>query len=76
MLSVIGAIAESERALICDRHREGITIAKQRGRLTPARSLHLQIVGFYALKFLATWDSRVPGLGFKPNQPLENWRAH
>ena len=31
MLSVMGAFAEFERALIRERHREGIAIAKQRG---------------------------------------------
>ena len=31
MLSVMGAFAEFERALIHERHREGIALAKQRG---------------------------------------------
>ncbi|MBG6184660.1 DNA invertase Pin-like site-specific DNA recombinase [Arthrobacter sp. CAN_A214] len=31
MLSVMGAFAEFERALISERQREGITLAKQRG---------------------------------------------
>ena len=31
MLSVLGAFAEFERAFICERQREGIAIAKQRG---------------------------------------------
>ena len=31
MLSVMGAFAEFERALICERQREGIALAKQRG---------------------------------------------
>jgi DNA invertase Pin-like site-specific DNA recombinase len=31
MLSVMGAFAEFERALIRERQREGITLAKQRG---------------------------------------------
>ena len=31
MLSVVGAFAEFERALIRERQREGITLAKQRG---------------------------------------------
>jgi DNA invertase Pin-like site-specific DNA recombinase len=31
MLSVMGAFAELERALILDRQREGIALAKQRG---------------------------------------------
>ncbi|MFP4817497.1 recombinase family protein [Providencia hangzhouensis] len=31
MLSVMGAFAEFERALICERQREGIVLAKQRG---------------------------------------------
>jgi DNA invertase Pin-like site-specific DNA recombinase len=31
MLSVMGAVAEFERALLRERQREGITLAKQRG---------------------------------------------
>lgn len=31
MLSVMGAFAEFERALIRERQREGVTLAKQRG---------------------------------------------
>ena len=31
MLSVMGAFAEFERALLKERQREGITLAKQRG---------------------------------------------
>ena len=34
LLSVMGAFAESERALILERQREGITAAKQRGVYT------------------------------------------
>ena len=48
MLSVMGAFAEFERALIKERQREGITLAKQRGAyhgrkkaLTPERAAEL-----------------------------------
>ena len=48
MLSVMGAFAEFERALIRERQREGITLAKQRGAykgrkktLTPERAAEL-----------------------------------
>ncbi|WP_430651018.1 recombinase family protein [Escherichia coli] len=37
MLSVMGAFAEFERALIRERQREGIALAKQRGRTGAAR---------------------------------------
>lgn len=49
MLSVMGAFAEFERALICERQREGIALAKQRGAyrgrkkaLTPDRVAELR----------------------------------
>lgn len=49
MLSVMGAFAEFERALIRERQREGIALAKQRGAyrgrkkaLTPERIIDLQ----------------------------------
>jgi DNA invertase Pin-like site-specific DNA recombinase len=48
MLSVMGAFAEFERALIRERQREGIALAKQRGAykgrqktLTPDRAAEL-----------------------------------
>ncbi len=41
MLSVMGAFAEFERALIRERQREGIAIAKQRG----AKVLRCQYYG-------------------------------
>jgi DNA invertase Pin-like site-specific DNA recombinase len=36
LLSVMGAFAEFERALICERQREGIELAKKRGARTEA----------------------------------------
>ena len=49
MLSVMGAFAEFEHALICERQREGIALAKQRGAyrgrkkaLTPDRVAELR----------------------------------
>ena len=48
LLSVMGAFAEFERALICERQREGIALARQRGAyqgrkrsLTPAQVAEL-----------------------------------
>jgi DNA invertase Pin-like site-specific DNA recombinase len=38
MLSVMGAFAEFERALIRERQREGITLARQRGAYRGARN--------------------------------------
>jgi DNA invertase Pin-like site-specific DNA recombinase len=38
MLSVMGAFAEFERALIRERQREGIALAKQRGPTGAARN--------------------------------------
>src|SRR5205823_12245707 len=49
LLSVMGAFAEFERALILERQREGIAVAKQRGvytgrkpALTAAQAQHLR----------------------------------
>lgn len=39
MLSVMGAFAEFERALIGERQREGITLAKARGAYRGRRKL-------------------------------------
>lgn len=49
MLSVMGAVAEFERALIRERQREGIQVAKKRGayrgsspRITPAQAVEMR----------------------------------
>ena len=39
MLSMLGAVAEFERALILDRQREGIAIAKSEGKYLGRRSM-------------------------------------
>jgi DNA invertase Pin-like site-specific DNA recombinase len=49
LLSVMGAFAEFERALILERQREGIAVAEQRGVYTvrkpalPAEQVTLQV---------------------------------
>ena len=46
MLSVMGAFAEFERALLRERQREGIAVAKQRGAYRGRkRSLNLEQIG-------------------------------
>ncbi|MDQ0029945.1 DNA invertase Pin-like site-specific DNA recombinase [Arthrobacter bambusae] len=64
MLSVMGAFAEFERALIRERQREGIAVAKQRGAykgrkktLTPERAAELvQRAGFGVPKVILAGD--------------------
>ncbi len=48
LLTLLGAVAEFERSMICERHREGIAIAKAKGvyggskpRLTPLQTTAL-----------------------------------
>ena len=42
MLSVMGGFAEFERALICERQREGIALARQRGAAGGQKNLDRQ----------------------------------
>lgn len=66
MLSVMGAFAEFERALIRERQREGIALAKQRGayrgrkRSQPTKLPHSKPVSLKARKkpwSRASWES-------------------
>ena len=41
MLSVMGAVAEFERAIIRERQREGIKIAKEKGRYSSGRPVSM-----------------------------------
>ena len=41
MLSVMGAVAEFERAIIKERQREGIKIAKEKGRYSSGRPVSM-----------------------------------
>jgi len=63
LLSVMGAFAEFERALIRERQREGIALAKRRGRIGGGRRRSMRISG------------RSCGGGWRRGRGRRRWRG-